>query len=544
MNNLKLTLVGVGIVASATQTYAKESKQSAERPNILMVVCEDISPYLGCYGDKIAKSPNLDRFAESSILFSQMHTTVGVSAPSRFALITGMYPSAMGANYMRTFTAKPEQYPSDMTPYHVILPDEVKGHVEYMREAGYYCTNNNKNDYQFNTPLSMWDENNNKAHWRNRPEGMPFYSVFNLMITHESNTWVQNDAPLSVNPDDITPPPYYPNDEITRHDMAVVYSNIARMDQQFQGYVDQLKESGDYDNTIIIFLSDNGGPLPRQKRAIYESGTHVPFMVQLPDGYGAGSVDDRLSMFIDIPATILSLAGIKPPSYMHGEALLGEYAQKKEREYIYAARDRMDEQRDKQGAVKDSRYRYIRNYNLDRSNYMGVGYRFNMKLMNNLLALRDEGKLNETQMLWFNTDRQPEEFYDDIEDPHNVNNLINDPRYKDDIDRLRKEYDRWIKTDNQRWLLSEQESRDQMLPNNGEQPRLSQPTLSTKGGKVTLKSDNKGASMVYRVNGIGYNERSWILYSKPIEGLKEGDKITAIATRAGYINSTPLEYSL
>lgn len=538
----EILLTSLSVMGALSCSYAKSSAPAKQtQPNILMIVCEDISPYLGCYGDKVVKSPNLDNFAKQGILFSQMHTTVGVSAPSRFALITGMYPSAMGANYMRTFTSKPEQFPSEIDPYYVILPDQVKGYTEYMREAGYYCTNNAKTDYQFNPPLSLWDENGGKAHWRNRPDGMPFFSIFNIGITHEGQIWTQNDQPLNVDPKDIEVPPYFPDNDVVRHDMAVMYSNITRMDSQFQALVDELKQSGEGDNTIIIFLSDNGGPLPRQKRAIYESGTHVPFIVSFPDGYKAGTVDDRLSMFVDIPATILSLAGIKPPSYMHGQALLGDYEQSKARDYVYAARDRMDEKRDKQGAVKDSRYRYIRNYNTDQPNYMGVNYRLSMPLMQNMVELLEKGELNDTQMLWFNTPRAKEEFYDDVNDPHNVNNLIDDPRYQADIARLRKEFDRWVNKYNKRWLLSEEQSRDLMLPNGGKQPSLAVPSVAERGGKVILSSDNKGASIVYKINGKGHTKSSWFLYSEPVQ-VTPGDKITAIATRAGYLNSEQMEY--
>ncbi|MFI3261955.1 MAG: sulfatase [Rikenellaceae bacterium] len=441
----KLAIIS-GITAACLSPNAHG--EIKKQPNILFIVCEDISLYLGCYGDSVAVSPNLDKFAEQSIRFTDMHTTVGVSAPSRFALITGMYPSALGANYMRTYTPKTEQLPTDIIPYQVVLPDEVKGYTEFMRNAGYYCTNKVKQDWQFNTPMSMWDDASGSAHWENRPDkNMPFLSIVNLGITHESNVWLQAKEELYVNPDDVTVPPYYPDNDIVRRDIAVMYSNITRMDKQFQELVDELKDSEEYDNTIIMFLSDNGGPLPRQKRAIYESGTHVPFMVKFPDGYKSGTIDDRLSMFVDIPATILSLGGVKPPKYMQGQALLGEYEAKKDREYVYAARDRMDEQRDKQGAIRDHQFRYIRNYNYaDNSNYIPVQYRFNMPLMLSMLDLLEKGELNDAQMLWFDAENRPqEEFYDDINDPHNVNNLINEPQYQKDIERMRKEFDKWVK---------------------------------------------------------------------------------------------------
>ena len=529
-------LLCLGITLSASAQVAVGQNKEDKRPNILCITCEDISPILGCYGDKVAVSPNLDRFSESAVRLTQMHTTVGVSAPSRFALMTGLYPSSAGANYMRTMCERIKEMPAGILPYNVILPENAKCYTEYLREAGYYCTNNNKEDYQFNVPKSAWDDSSMKAHYRNRPEGMPFYAVFNLQVTHESQTWVRTNKPLSVDPADIEVPPYYPDNDIVRHDMAVAYSNVTEMDRQFQRLVDELEKSGEMENTIIIWYSDNGGPLPRQKRSIYESGTHVPFMISFPDGYRAGQTDDRLSMFVDIPATVLSLAGVKTPKHMHGQALFGEYTQSKNRKYIYAARDRMDECYDKQGAVSDGHLRYIRNYNPEQPNYMPVQYRTQMPLMRNLLELNAAGKLNKVQAQWFSLDRPAEELYDDVADPHNVHNLIDDPRYKADIERLSAEFDRWIERDNQRWLLSEQQSRLLMLPD-VEQPQLEPVKIKLVGKKIKISAPEKCASIVYRIDGKGPSERGWYLYTAPIKNLKPGQRITALATCAGYTDS-------
>ncbi|MFI3306738.1 MAG: sulfatase-like hydrolase/transferase [Rikenellaceae bacterium] len=541
MNQNLFAATALSVVVAAP-TFAAKQSDPLSRPNILVITCEDISPYLGCYGDSVAKSPNLDRFAESGIRLTQMHTTIGVSAPSRFALITGMYPSACGANYMRNFTKKAEQLPEGLDPYYVILPDEVVGYTEYLREVGYYCTNSAKTDYQFNPPLSLWDENGGRAHWRNAPDDMPFFAIFNLMITHESNVWNQTKRPLLVEPADVVVPPYYPDNDVVRHDLAVMYSNVARMDRQFQDLVDELKATDRFDNTIIIFLSDNGGPLPRQKRAIYESGTRVPMIISFPDGYGAGSEDDRLAMFVDVPATILSLAGVKPPKYMQGRALYGEYAASGERDYVYAVRDRVDECYDKQGAIRDERYRYIRNYETDHSNYLPVGYRFNMPMMNNILELYERGELDAAQSAWFDMPRPAEEFYDDLLDPHSINNLIDEPEHQSRVATMRKDFDRWVERESPRWLETEQENRNFMLPN-GVQPTLSQPLIEAKRGGVVLSSNNKGASIVYKINGEGHNKNSWILYTKPIGGLKSGDVVTAVAVRAGYFESKVAKYN-
>ncbi|MFR9603000.1 MAG: sulfatase [Rikenellaceae bacterium] len=529
------------LLTLSTTSLALATSAATQRPNILLVTCEDINPYLGCYGDEVASSPNIDRFASEGIIFTDMHTTIGVSAPSRFAIITGMYPSSLGGNYMRNYIDISKK-PEGLTPYQVILPDEVKAFPEYLREVGYYCINSGKNDYQFNVAKSTWNEVGAKGSWKSCPEGMPFFVMLNLMETHESRVWVSADKPITTKPEDIEVPPYYPDNEIVRRDMAIMYSNVTRMDQQFQDLLDELERDGLADNTIVIFMSDNGGPLPRQKRSIYESGTRVPFIVRFPNKQDAGMVNSELSMFVDISATILSLAGVNPPEHLHGEALLGEYKHSRPREYVYAARNRVDEKYDNQCAVRDHTFRYIRNYDTDHPNYLGVGYRLNMPMMRNMVELYEKGELNEAQSQWFKMPRPAEEFYDDRADPHSVNNLINDPRYAEDIKRLRGELDRWLEEYNPDWSLSEQQRRDKILPNNGKQPTLAEPTVSQSGKKLVLASDNAGASIVYQVNGRGDTADSWYLYTSPIEGLKSGDKVTAIATRAGYKNSNTKEY--
>ncbi len=518
-----------------------QSVNAKEKPNFLCVVCEDISPFLGCYGDNVAITPNLDKFATEGIRYTRMYTTVGVSAPSRAALITGMYPTAIGANQMRNFTTVKAQLPENIQSYEVVLPTGVKCYTEYLRSAGYFCTNNEKTDYQFAPPLTAWDENGKNAHWKHRPDGKPFFSIFNLMVTHESKIWERTNEPLVVDPQKITLPPYYPEDPIVRHDMAVMYSNIHEMDKQFQKLIDEVKTAGLLDNTIIVFYSDNGGPMPRGKRALYESGTLVPFMIKYPDGYGKGTVENRLCSFPDIPATILSVAGIYPPRYMHGKAFAGKYAQSA-RNYVYGARNRFDEVTDKMGYVRDSKYRYIRNYMPEIANYLSNGYRQQMPMMQRMIDLLKKDSLNDIQKQWFKAPRPNEEFYDVDKDPYEVNNLIDNPKYKLDIDRLRKEFDKWDHKYNALWKPSEIECREKFWTK-GIQPAVSKPTITKTAKGLVLKSETKGASFAYQINGQGYAKNHWYLYAQPIK-LKNGDVVTVVADRAGYKNSEMIEYKM
>ncbi len=524
-------LIATGLLTAISLQAAEKTKQY----NILCITCEDISPFVGCFGDKVAKTPHLDNFAKESIRFSRMFTTVGVSAPSRSTLITGMYPSAIGANNMRSYVLPSERKGKTTPMYEVVLPEGVKCFTEYLRKDGYYCTNNVKTDYQFAPPLTAWDENSRQAHWKKRPEGMPFYSVFNLEVSHESRLWQRANEPLTTKPEEVILPPYYPDNAVTRCDMAIMYSNITEMDRQFGEKIQELKDAGLYENTIIIWYSDNGGPLPNMKRSIYERGTLVPFMIHFPDNYRAGEKDDRLCMFPDIPATILSVAGIKPPKIIHGKAFLGKYAAAP-RKYIYGARDRMDEQRDKQGAVRDARFRYVRNYNHEKPGYMPVAYRLQIPTMRYLVELYKADSLNDAQKRWFEAPRTTEEFYDVQNDPHELNNLIDNPAYAKDIARLRKEYERWLKKYNPLWMQSEEEYIRRFMPM-GKQLQVEQPQINIKNGKVSFSGKTKGVSFAYQLNGKAYSSSDkWYIYKAPFSMAKD-EKITVVAVRAGYMNS-------
>lgn len=511
-----------------------------ERPNILCITVEDISPRLGCYGDTVARTPNLDRFAKESIRYTHMYTTVGVSSPSRAALITGMYPTSIGANYMRNNS--PQQHlPEGITSYEVVLPTGITCFTEILRQQGYYCTNNVKTDYQFVSPLTAWDELGGKAHWKNRPKGTPFFAIFNLEVTHESRIWMNSDKPLHVDPQRINVPPYLHDNEVTRHDMAVMYSNIYEMDKQFQRLYDELKESGELDNTIVIWYSDNGGPLPREKRAIYESGMLVPFMIRFPDKLRAGEVEDRFCMFPDIPATILSLSGIRPPAYMHGIPFLGQY-EGEPRDYVYGARDRMDERIDKQGAVRDRKFRYVRNYYPEKPNYLSNAYRLQMPMMRKMLALLGSDSLNVDQMRWFISPRSEEEFYDLEKDPYELRNQIANPVYREEIVRLSKEYESWINTYSPDWFLPEIENRNKMWPD-GVQPELREPKISQTKKGIQLSSEDEGVSFAYQIDGKGYSPDHWFIYNNetPIV-IRKGQELSVIAVRAGMKSSEMVRY--
>ncbi len=533
-------ILSAGVFCVACSPVTKEQMQP---PNILCLVCEDISPYVGCYGDPIAITPHIDRLAKEGVRFNRMYSVSGVCAPSRNALITGMYPSGIGGNNMRTNNRrKVENVPDSLqvTPYECTPPPYVKCYTEFLREAGYYCTNNDKEDYQFKAPRSAWDESSRTAHWRNRPDDKPFFAIFNFIRSHESQVWTWEQEPWIIHPDSVEVPPYYPDTPLIRRDIARMHSNNTIMDREVGEIMAQLEEDGLLENTIVIFYSDHGGPLPRSKREILESGTQVPFVIRFPGKEDAGTVVNDLCSFVDIPATILSLAGVQVPDYMQGQAFWGEQ-KAAPRKYIYGARDRMDEWFDCRRAVRDERYRYIRNYRPDIGAYLDLRFRKSMITMKELLIAREAGSLDADQRYWFRSEKLVEELYDLENDPHELHNLAPDPAYGEIKNNLSKALDDWLAEIDDKGVKyrSEKELMLSMWPD-GIQPQTNQPQLSSQEGMVEIKCDTEGASISYHVNQTGMNADHWFLYTEPVQ-LNPGDAITAIAHRIGYKESAKTE---
>lgn len=518
------TLLATFPATGIAQTEFLKS-QLADKPNILVVVCEDISPYLGCYGDKVAVTPYLDRFAKQAIRHTDMYTCVGVSAPSRYSLITGRYASADGANYMRSNYFNKE--------FGVVPPAGVKCYTEFLRQAGYYCTNNAKTDYQFAAPISAWDEQGIKAHWKHAPQERPFFSIFNLNITHESMIWKNSDKSLAVSPDDVLLPPYYPDTKTVRHDHAVLYSNIKKMDEEFQKLLNELEVSNRANNTIVIFYSDNGGPLPRAKREIMDSGTHVPFMIRFPDRKAAGTLNESLNMFVDIPATILSLAGIAPPAYMHGQAMYGKFQSESVRDYVFGATDRFDEQIEKRASIRSNRYLYIRNYMPQQSVYRPVKFRLDMPMMQEMLQLYTDGKLNEVQKRWFQSPACEEELYDCIMDPYQISNLAGQQEHIELLKRMREAYRKeWIEPFNSDWEVQPEEFFIRKVWPDGLKPVCESPLLRKENGKLVIENDLSIYSAIYRKQG----EECWHLYNTPVD-IIDGELVSVRLERIGYTSS-------
>lgn len=427
----------------------------ADRPNILWISCEDISPHLGCYGDPQAITPNLDKLAAQGVRFNQAHHVHGVCAPARTGIITGMYPTALGCNHMRCKG---------------LLPEYVKPFPQYLKESGYYCANNVKTDYNFQWKQSeVWDESSRQAHWRNRPnDETPFFAVFNFTMCHESGVWPDNhaqrtkDLPKEMfhDPDKMTLPAYYPDTPKVRGSMARLYDEISVMDIAAGEILDQLEEDGLVDDTIVIFWSDHGDGLPRAKRWIYDSGTRVPMIVRIPEKFRTGdfgqpgSEDDRLVSMIDLGPTMLNLAGLQIPDYMHGQPFMGKNLPAP-RQYVHAARDRIDERYDMVRMVRDSRYRYMRTYMPWYPTLRYIAYAERNAIRQEMRRLYAEGTLKPESAQFLQPTRPYEQLYDTQTDPDEVKNLVDDPKYADILKRLRAECDRWMTSTRDAQLLAE-----------------------------------------------------------------------------------------
>lgn len=393
--------------------------QSPERPNILWITCEDTGPQLGCYGDSYATTPNLDRFAERSLRFTQCWSNAPVCAPARTTLISGLYPTSFGAQHMRSS---------------VDLPKGASTLPNILRQAGYYCSNNNKEDYNFPKPEGMWDDSSNKAHWRNRKEGQPFFSVFNTTVTHEGQIRKRPYKPTH-DPKLAPVPPYHPDDPEVRLDWAQYYDRITEMDSFVGRQLKELQDAGLADSTIVFFFGDHGCGLPRSKRWLYQSGLHVPMIVHIPKSfsgrfdsmYREGGTSDRLVAFVDLLPTILDLCHVPIPQGIHGRSFFAPEEQTNR--YNFGFRDRMDERIDSSRAIRDDRYLYIRNFMPDRPQGAYLNYMFQTPTTQVWKSKFQAMELNEPQRVFWSP-KAIDELYDIQSDPHQVRNLAEDPSYQ------------------------------------------------------------------------------------------------------------------
>lgn len=388
------------------------------RPNVLWITCEDTGPQLGCYGDRYAETPFLDQLANRSLRFDRCWSNAPVCAPARTTLISGLYPTSYGAQPMRSSVPLPKGF--------LTLPQRL-------REAGYYCSNNNKEDYNFSDPKGkeMWDASSKEAHWRNRADGQPFFAVFNFTVTHEGQIRKRPYTPKHK-PELAPVPPYHPDTPEVRLDWAQYYDRITEMDRMVGKLLDELQEDGLAESTVVFFFGDHGCGLPRGKRWLYETGLRVPMLVHLPARvsqrftpfYQPGSVTDRLVSFVDLAPTVLDLCRVKTSGQredrLHGKSFFD--SQDRANDRLFGFRDRMDERIDSSRSIRDGRYAYIRNFMPDRPQGAYLNYMFQTSTTREWFELFVAKELNAVQSVFWKP-KPIEEFYDLEVDPYQIHNL-------------------------------------------------------------------------------------------------------------------------
>jgi arylsulfatase A-like enzyme len=465
-----------------------------------------------------------------------------------------MYHASIGAQHMRTTEDRVPELPG---PYLAVPPFYVKAFPEYLRAAGYFTSNRAKTDYQFGVPFTIWDDLGNRAHWRNRPDpSQPFFSVFNLEVTHESQIFPSSPArkgkKLITDPAEIKVPPYYPDTPLVREELARMYDNIADMDGQVGEILKQLDEDGLAGNTIVFYWSDHGDGVPRAKRSLYDSGLRVPLMIRVPPQLGKlaapGIVRNDLVSFVDLAPTVLALAGIDVPAHMQGRVLVGPAAGPPPA-YVFGARDRMDAEYDMMRSARDSRFLYIRNFSPELPYAGHIIYRNQSAIMQEWLRLQAESALQGPPALWMRNSRPAEELFDVQRDPHQIENIAKDPVHRATLEKMRDAVTDWMRRIGDQGLINEAEMIQRMWPG-GVQPTTAQPyvvprrtpdvperrpTIAAPASmEVVIYVPTQGASVGYTTEE-GPNAK-WRLYTGPIL-VKAPMTLRAKAIRYGYKES-------
>lgn len=524
------------------------AQNKKEKPlNVIWLSTEDMGPLLGSYGIDVIKTPNLDKLAKEGVRYTNAYSSAGVCAPSRFSIITSMYPARLGAHNMRTGNYHNFYTPEEVTQrtyirvkdktgrnvpeYEVVVPTNVKCFTEILREEGYYCANNFKCDYQFNAPFTAWDDVSFSASYKNAPKDKPFFFVRNFMVTHESRMWERKEEPLTVSPEDVIVPDYFADIPEVRIDIARKYSNIEEMDRQLGEIMKALEADGLLDSTIIMFWSDHGGNLLRQKRAVGNSGLNVPLIIRYPDKKRAGEVDDRIVSLMDLGPTVMSLLNIKPPSHYDGKAFAGAF-EDSPRSFAFGSADRFDEAVDMQRSVLDGRYVYIKNFMPQLPLIYRNKYREQIPMNAKLIELNRTKKLEGDTAYIFMETKPREELYDLENDPYEVHNLANNPIHSERLKKYRTALANWQLEIGDKGFIPEHDLVEMFWPE-FRQPITENVTFKKdKKGLLHLNCLTEGASIGYQIeDAIGSDH--WQLYTEPIK-INKNLKLAARAIKIGF----------
>jgi N-sulfoglucosamine sulfohydrolase len=525
-----------------TALLLSASSFAQDKPNILLLVSEDLSSRIASFGDPIAQTPNLDKLATTGVRYTNAFTTAGVCATSRTGLITGVHQITVGGQHMRSRDFK-------QSPYRALPPIDVKAFPEILRQQGYFTYVSNKLDYQFSNitmntgPFTIWDDESNKPTWRhkNRRSDQPFFGMYHFNITHESKLMPKSfKSNLAISgyqkvfsPEQVEVPAYLPDTLKVRQSIASIYDHVYLMDKQIGQVLKALKEDGLTDNTIVIWTTDHGDALPRAKREIYDSGIKVPLIVHWPEKYRPkslqpGSKKSQLISFVDLAPSILAMAGANIPTFIQGKPYLVDQTLN-EREFIYASKDRIDEFYFKERAVRSKSFKYIKNFMPGKPGGIKLKYREQLPFMADIWAALESGELTKGQRFFY-LNRPAEELYDLRVDPDELNNLAQQTNYQPKLTEMRQAYYTFsLRVPDQ----SSQEEKVQATSSwpNGIQPKTPNPVIVINNHTVTISNKLKGASLGYQIN-----QKPWQVYSKPFQ-ISKGDKVKAKSVRYGWHES-------
>jgi len=428
-----------------TISGCSQKDQVLEKPNIVWITSEDNSKhYMKLFDENGAETPNIGKLAEQGILFTRAFSNSPVCSAARSTLISGCYGPRIASHYHRRQVRVP-------------MPEGVEMYPAYLKKAGYYTTNNNKEDYNIFKADNVWDESSKQATWRNRAEGQPFFHIQNFGVTHESGLFFtdeeMNSEDTLTNRNSVFIFPTHPNTEVFRYTNARYRDKIVIMDRQVGKLLDELKKDGLMENTFIFYYGDHGGVLPGSKGYLMEVGVHVPLVVYIPEKYKQlvnlepGTKNDAFVSFVDFGATILNLAGAEIPKGIDGKPFLGKDITKENlanRNVTYGYADRFDEKYDMVRSVRVDNFKYMRNYQPFNFDGLWNNYRYRQTGYREWYELFKKGELNEVQAQFFTT-KPPEALYDWENDPFETNNLADDSNYKETLAKMRDKLDSWVK---------------------------------------------------------------------------------------------------
>ena len=411
-----------------------------EQPNILWITSEDnAAHWMGCYGNDQAKTPNIDALAKDGVTFTRAYSNAPVCAVARCTLLHGVYSVTLGTQHMRS------RYP---------IPDRIRPYVSFLKEKGYYCTNNNKTDYnRAGNDKKIWDACGRKAHFQNRKNGQPFFAVFNINVCHESSLFPdrviknRNNGVIPkktrLDPKQIALPPYLPDLPEVRNDFAIYHDNLTAMDKRVGKILSDLKKEGESENTIIFYYSDHGGPTPRGKRYLTDTGVRIPMVLHVPERWKAvshfepGTKSDESVSFIDLAPTLISLIGAKKPQHMQGRAFLGDDREEPKDDFVFLFGDRFDELMGMRRGVTDGKFKYIRRF---MPHLPAAPYSYYQFSMPSWIAWQNAWKAGKLQPRHNQIWEQPqavEELYDLRNDPWEIKNLAGESDHENTLTKMR-----------------------------------------------------------------------------------------------------------